>query len=142
MGSVSVLFNTAGELVSCDKLVERLYPYRDYESSPHASPHRQSEAYIFKHYQLKLNSGYAWTVCSVLQSQFECCWLRGCIQEGDVEPTQCVQGWVFSDVASGKTSCSGGAVVVWSSPELFALFAKVAKFVVCRNNFLRFLFIS
>ena len=26
-----------------------------------------------------------------------------------------------------------GAAVVWSSPEELALFAKVAKFVVCRN---------
>ena len=34
------------------------------------------------------------------------------------------------------------AVDVWSGPEGFALFAKVAKFVVCRNGFLRFLVIS
>ena len=38
--------------------------------------------------------------------------------------------------------------VLWSSgpfcsgPELFALLAKVAKFIVCRNDFLRFLVIS
>ena len=43
--------------------------------------------------------------------QFTHCWLRGCVQEGDVVLTQCVQGWVFSDVAGRKTSCSGGAVV-------------------------------
>ena len=81
----------------------------------------------------KLNSGYAWTVCSVLLSLFAHCWLRGCVQEGDVEPMQCAQGWVFSDVAGGKTSCSGCAVVVWPVlgmvSEEVALFAKVAKFV-------------
>ena len=49
-------------------------------------------------------------------------------QEGNVEPTLCAQVWVFADVAGGKTSCSGGAMVGAVSEEV-ALFAKVAKFV-------------
>ena len=47
------------------------------------------------------------------------------VQEGDVEPTPCAQGWVFSDVFAGEL----GAAVVWSGPEGFALLAKVAKSV-------------
>ena len=38
MSSVSVLFKTTGELVSSVKLVERLPPYTDYESSHKTHP--------------------------------------------------------------------------------------------------------